>query len=190
MQPGYRPVDSAELRPKRVWFVVGAVIALAGIVAGGVMLAYGILGIAKPMTRTFAEGETVNLRLDQDTAIYLATEQNRYRANCEATAANGEPAAMRRPEYSFTRHADGQEWHLIRTIPVSTPADYEVTCTQTPGPYAISDQPDMRRFVIGVVSVFVLSGLGLLIGTPIAIVVGVKRSNHRRRLTEERMRGA
>jgi hypothetical protein len=36
---------------------------------------------------------------------------------------------------------------------------------------------------------FVLSGIGIVIGGIMAIVVGVKRSNHRRQLTDQRLRG-
>lgn len=188
-QQGFPPIDSSEIRPKRTWFVVAAGIALAGIVAGVLLLVYGIGGVSAPMTRTFGEGETVSVRLDQDTAIYLSTDENAFRVKCTATSADGKPAQLDTPTYSFTKTADDREWRLIRTIRVSATGDYEIACTETPGPYAIANEPDVSRFVIGLVSLFVLSGLGVVIGGVIAIVVGVKRSNHRRRLTDERLRG-
>ncbi|GAB3410667.1 hypothetical protein [Flindersiella endophytica] len=183
------PVDSSELRPKRMWFLVAAGIALAGIVAGVAMLVYGIGGIAQPMDKTFDEGETVTARLDQNTAIYLATDETVIRTNCTATSADGKPVQVDPPGYAFTKTADGRDWRLIGTVRITTPGDYDLACTESPGPYALADEPDVSRFVIGLVALFVVSGLGILVGGIIAIVVGVKRSNHRRRLTDERLRG-
>jgi hypothetical protein len=172
-----------------MWFLVAAGIALAGIVAGVLMLVYGIGGVAAPMTKTFDEGETVTARLDQDTAIYLPANVSAFQALCTATSADGKPVPLETPGYTFTKTADGRQWRLIRTIRVTTPGDYDIACTESSGPYAIANEPDVSRFVVGIVSLFVLSGLGIVIGGIMAIVVGVKRSNHRRRLTDERLRG-
>jgi hypothetical protein len=172
-----------------MWFLVAAGIALVGIVAGVLMLVYGLGGIAAPMTKTFDEGETVTARLDQDTAIYLSGNESVYRATCTATSADGKPAPLEAPGYTFTKSADDRQWRLIRTIRVTTPGDYRIACTESPGPYAIANEPDVSRFVVGIASLFMLSGLTIVIGGIMAIVVGVKRSNHRRRLTDERFRG-
>jgi hypothetical protein len=191
MQPGFvPPVDSSELRPKPMWFFVAAGIGVVGIVAGVLMLIYGIGGISAPMIRTFGEGETVSVRLDQDTAIYTADGATRYEATCVVTSADGKPVPTSTVGYSFTKQADGRQWQLLRTFPISTPGDYRVACTEARGPYAIADQPDVSRFVVGMVSLFALSGLGIVIGAVLAVVVGVKRGNHRRRLLDERLRRA
>lgn len=189
MQPGVAPaVASSELRPKRMWFVVAGGIAFAGVVAGVLMLVYGISGISAPMIRTFGEGETVSVRLDQDSAIYIASGDRMYGSTCVVTSADGKPVATNGEVAPFTKTVDGQQWELRRTFRVATPGDYRVACTEAPGPYAIANEPDVPRFVIGIVSLFALSGLGVLVGGILAIVVGVKRSNHRRRLLEERWR--
>src|SRR5262245_62333590 len=97
------PVDSSEVRPKRMWFIIAAAIALAGIVAGVGLLVYGIGGIAQPMSKKFDEGETVAVRLDQNTAIYLATSDSVIRVACTATSADGKPAQLDTPGYSFSK---------------------------------------------------------------------------------------
>lgn len=188
-QPGFPPpVDSSEIRPKRIWFVAATGVAVASFVAGIAMIVYGIFGIVILMDETFGEGETHTARLDADVAIYRATTDADSRVDCTATSADGKPAQLETPGYKFTSTVEDREWHLVRTIRVSAPGDYEIACTGEPGPYAISDVPDVGRFAIGMVSFFVLSGLGTASGV-LAIVAGVRRSGHRKRLAEERVRG-
>jgi hypothetical protein len=190
-------IDPRDLRPGRGWFVAAGVIALVFILIGAGGFAWGLvtaMGEVK-MGQRFDAGETVTVRMlpDPKTAVFARAGASGLRpdAECTVTSAGGQTVPVTAPSGTFTSTINGVTWHEIYVVEVTDPGDYRVTCesTQTSG-FATGKAPELGKFVGGIAggiaALFVLSFVGMAIGAIIAIVTGVKRGNHRKRLLAER----
>lgn len=190
-------IDPRELRPGRGWFVAAGAIALIFILIGAGGLVWGLVtavGEVK-MGQRFGMGETVTVRMlpDPATAIFARAGASGLRpdADCTVTSAAGRPVPVAPPSGTFTATINGVTWHEIYVVKVTEPGDYRVTCQSTESQgFATGKAPELGRFLGGlaggIAALFVLSFVGMAIGAIIAIVTGVKRGNHRKRLLAER----
>ncbi|GGV53135.1 hypothetical protein GCM10010277_50550 [Streptomyces longisporoflavus] len=185
--PGPSPrIDSAELRPRRRWFV------FAGLIAA-VCVGIGIVSFVMTLTstvdsvdddRAFASGRSVTLRIgpDDDAAIYVRSPFV-ARAHCEVISGPaGSAPRVTTPDSTFTVTKGSVEWQRVFVLKADTAAEYGVTCDDPRGAliFAPGDDADFASFVGGIVVTVVVPLLGLLAGAGIAIIVGVRRGRHRR----------
>lgn len=185
--PGPPPrIDAGQLRPRRRWFVVAAVIAA---VCVGIGVASFLLTLTSTVDsveddKAFTSGQSVALRIgpDDDAAIYVRSPFV-TRARCEiASGPSGSAPRVTTPESTFTVTKGSVEWKRVFVLKSDTVADYRVTCDDPRGAltFAPGDDADFASFVGGIVVTVVVPLLGLLAGSGIAIIVGVRRGRHRR----------
>ncbi|MWA11759.1 serine/arginine repetitive matrix protein 2 [Streptomyces sp. BA2] len=185
--PGPPPrIDARQLRPRRRWFVLAAVIA-------AVCVGVGIVSFVLTLTSTvdsvddgkaFTSGQSVSVRIgpDDDAAIYVRSPFV-ARAHCKIVSgpSDSQPRVTT-PESTFTVTKGSGEWERAFVLKTDTDADYRVTCDDPRGAltFAPGDDADLASFVGGIVVTVVVPLLGLLAGSGIAIIVGVRRGRHRR----------
>ncbi|MEU5686159.1 hypothetical protein [Streptomyces venezuelae] len=136
--------------------------------------------------RQFADGDTVTLRLgpESDRAIWVESRGPSPAQKC-GISGPGNPR-LTGPGIDFFLTRD-ETWNPLRTIEVSRPGDYEITCTsEGPSKYAIGDRGGYVTLVVGLIAAVALPALGILVGTTIAAVTAFRRRAHRKRLLAER----
>lgn len=158
-----------------------------------ICLAVGIVSFVLTLTSTvdsvddgeaFASGRSVTLRIapDDDAAIYVRSPFV-ARAHCEVVSAPaGSAPRVTTPESTFVVTKGSVEWQRAFVLKTDTDADYRVRCDDPRGvlTFAPGDDADFASFVGGIVVTVVVPLLGLLAGSGIAIIVGVRRGRHRR----------
>lgn len=185
--PGPPPrIDSGQLRPRRRWFVVAGMIA-------AVCVGIGIVSFVLTLTstidsvdddRAFTSGQSVTLRFgpDDDAAIYVRSPFV-ARAHCKVVSGPaGSAPRVTVPDSTFTVTKGSAEWERAFVLKADKDADYRVKCDDPGGvlTFAPGDDADFASFVGGIVVTVVVPLLGLLAGSGIAIIVGVRRGRHRR----------
>lgn len=163
--------------------------AVVAVVCVGVGIASFLLTLTSTVDsvdddKAFPSGQSVTLRIgpDADAAIYVRGPSV-ARAHCRiATGPSGSTPRVTTPGSTFTVTKDGIEWERVFVLKADTDADYRVTCDDPRGAltFAPGDDADLASFVGGIVVTVVVPLLGLLAGSGIAIIVGVRRGRHRR----------
>ncbi|MEV0398459.1 hypothetical protein [Actinoallomurus sp. NPDC050550] len=181
MYPGTpNVIDPAEVRPRRVWFVVAALCIVLGVALGAVMLVFGITTGAGSRDKRFGAGETVTVSLKPDAAIYVP-EESYSGVNCRVASASGQTVSVTSPGYRFTTSSNGESWRVVRLVHVPAAGEYRVTCDGVGGLYAVGQAPRPSRFVIGILSAIGFFMVGIFGGVATIIVVAVRRNRYRTR---------
>ncbi|NYH53160.1 hypothetical protein HNR06_002749 [Nocardiopsis arvandica] len=111
---------------------------------------------------------------------------------CSLVLPGGEERAFEPPPYKHTVQGGGGEWSLVGAHPGAA-GEHALVCDGAPGTvYAVAGLQDGSRFfgdLLTALASFVGTPLaGLLVGAPILVTTGVRRSRHRKRLLGERAR--
>ncbi|GAA3394152.1 hypothetical protein GCM10020369_62440 [Cryptosporangium minutisporangium] len=84
---------------------------------------------------------------------------------------------------SFTVTRDGRDWQRVTDFSVATDGAYQISCGP---PFAIGEAPELGQLAGGltggILALTALPCLGVTIGGIIALVTGLRRSSHKRRL--------
>jgi hypothetical protein len=135
-------------------------------------------------------------------AIYvdwIGRNRNQMRAECTAAAPDGGTIAVRPVAFGGIDFVsdDGQHrWLTTYELKVSQAGNYELTCrpgvSHGPTHYGIGDNPDTRGEAVKAFGGFAADAVGttggIAIGVLIALVVGLRRGAHRRRLERDALR--
>ncbi|GAA4638666.1 hypothetical protein GCM10023196_097320 [Actinoallomurus vinaceus] len=187
MYPGTpNVIDPAEVRPRRVWFVVAALAIFLGVALGAGMLVFGVITGAGSRDKRFGDGETVTVSLKPDAAIWVP-EGSYGGADCRVTSAAGQAVSVTRPGYRFTTSSNGESWQVAGLVHVPAAGEYRVTCTGGEGRYAVGQAPRPSRLVIGILSSIGLFMVGIFGGVATIIVVAVRRNRYRMRFVARPM---
>ncbi|GAA2030601.1 hypothetical protein [Polymorphospora rubra] len=200
-------VSSAELRPRRIWFLVAALIALVGVVAGVVLFLLGLNSAAGGVEDVSAEfetsteqvfqtGDTVQVALtpDQSKIVWVDTAVIGSTPTCEVSGS----ADLGTSTTNWTVTNATGEWRSLYELSAASAGTYELTCTGGTGPTALAVGPppafgemfgSFGALFGGIGALTVLPCLGFVVGGVIALVVGLRRGAHRKRLVAERTAG-
>ncbi|MFI5959828.1 hypothetical protein [Cryptosporangium sp. NPDC051539] len=172
------PVDTRRLRPRRSWYAVAVLIAVLFTAAGIGAFVFGIVSATKSIpdfTRTVQSGQ-----VDLQPGVYGIFVPEGSSTAC--TYDEGVTATTPGGQITFSRN--GGSWTWVSTITVDTAGNYAINCDA--GQYALGGKPELGTFAGGIAGgVAALAGLpclGITIGGIIALVVGLRRSSHKRRL--------
>ena len=171
--PQPQPVKS---RPSVAWFAVGALLVVAGVVAGVVLFVRifddGFLSVEATVP---ADGVTHQVTVGTDGERFL-WEPELGTADCVVRDADtGATITLGPVDGTFTRSSSGGAWEAAATFDPGS-GHLEVTCSTEEDPAQIGPALVVGDFVIGILVAiavpFVLGGLGLavLIGTAILFV--------------------
>jgi hypothetical protein len=196
------PVDPRALRPSRAWYVVAMVIVVIGVVVGVGLFGLGILSVVRGLPKVTAEFEagsptTVHLTADRKWAIYVDRQglaRQRVDGVCTGTARGDGSIDVRPTSTSFEFSTGRRHWQSLYTIDVTRDGDYELTCRPSDpaieqAHYAVGDAPNIGGIVGwvfgGIAALIGVPCLALVVGGVIALVVGLRRSSHKKRLQQQ-----
>lgn len=186
--PGSAPyVDSRELRPRRIWYLIAGLISLVGVISGLVVFLVILQGTIPEVKARFTDGEPADVVLSggETWAIYMDTANPDFAANCVVLDSAGSPIATSRPSASKTFSRGPEEWVAIYTFAVPRSGTYRFNCSHGAAKthtYAVAKDLDVSAMVKSLAAFFLLPFAGLVAGAVIATVVGSRRSKHRKTL--------
>ncbi|MEV7229399.1 hypothetical protein AB0M79_20585 [Polymorphospora sp. NPDC051019] len=202
-------VSSAELRPRRTWFLVAALIALAGVVAGVLLFVLSLNsatdsmdsvteGFNESTEQVFQTGDTVSVELaaDQRKIVWVDASAVGSGATCDVSGS----AVLGTPTTTWTVTNSTGEWRSLYQLSAAGAGTYELTCTAgggtTPVALAVGQPPQLGealgfagRLFGGIGALALLPCLGMVVGGVIALVVALRRGSHRKRLLQQRSAG-
>ncbi|MFB9834298.1 hypothetical protein [Actinoallomurus acaciae] len=176
---------ASELRPRRLWYAIAALILVAGVATAAVIFIRLIAG-AGP-ARTFGPGETVTLHLGKDPRPgFYVTGTGSPDDHCYARDSAGRRFAAEPISGTTTITENGTRWHVLSHLRLPADGTYQVTCPRTAANagarYGIGTPPETGQMVGKIFAVILIPMAALAAATVIIIVVAVRRSSHRRRL--------
>jgi hypothetical protein len=196
-QPYWAPpprIDPKDLKPSRLWYWLSPIPMLIG-TAIAIVLLVGLIGQFDTDLDHFVTPGHVAMTLDKgdERGIYLQTagtagarSGSGATLSCSARNVATERTLPLKDASALTLTLGDDEyveqWRFV------APADgnYVVSCQEPSGvPAAVGPHIAVRRFLGPVLGMIVAFLVGLAATAVIAIVTGVKRSNHKQRLQRE-----
>jgi hypothetical protein len=180
-RPPAATVNAADLRPRRLWFVVAAMILVAGIATCVVLLA-NLGGTGEP-TRTFAANETATVRLTRDSRPGFYVTDTDAPGRCFARDATGRQIWAKPNSGTESVTINDTQWYVLSHLDLPADGTYQVGCTgaNADARYGVGTLPE----AVTMIATFSIAILVLLAAGAAAIaitVVAVRRGSHRRRL--------
>ncbi|GHD96494.1 serine/arginine repetitive matrix protein 2 [Streptomyces naganishii] len=177
-------IPAKELRPRRVWYVVAA---LLGIVLSGAGIAFLVTGVTDAIhsidtTRSFPSGESRTFRFaeGETKAIYVSQSG---RGHVECRIPEMPSGAMTQPRSTFRITVGSRVWERVFEVKSGRSGDYSLTCTsQLPAEFALGDRPRVGATVGSIVAGIGCLFAALASSVTIVVVTAVRRGRHRRRL--------
>ncbi|EGG49616.1 hypothetical protein SGM_0691 [Streptomyces griseoaurantiacus M045] len=190
MQPASAPWTPANApRPGRRWYVAAAVLPVVT-TALGVVLGVHALRDAVDAVDTghrFAGGDTVTLRLDpaHGKSIWIRDRGPSSRQSCDISGPGESALTDPGIDVFLTRK---ETWNPLFGIDVSQAGEYRVTCSSRGGPsqYALGEAGGLLTLGGRLFPALLLPVVGLFAGLVLALVTGLRRRGHRRRLSAAR----
>jgi len=175
-------MDPRQLRPRRRWYgiAVGIAVLFTAIGIGGFVV--GIVsatGSIPDFDSTYPgnQDSQVTLESGRSYGIYVP-ENSPQTCNVDDRVTTASPNAT----FTFTR--DGQQWVHLSNLTVDAAGTYTVNCDAPT--YAVGPAPELGQFAGGIggglAALMGLPCLGITIGGIIALVTGLRRSSHKKRL--------
>ncbi|MYU02851.1 serine/arginine repetitive matrix protein 2 [Streptomyces sp. SID8366] len=182
---GAPPPPAKDLRPRRVWYVVAA---LLGVVLVGAGIAFGVLAVKDTVhlvdtAHTFTGGEqrTFGFTRGRTRTIYVSQSAPGH-VGCRVPRALAD--SVTQPSGTFRVTLGARSWERILELTPKTTGDYPVVCTSDApaAEFALGDKPRVRGMAVGM-----LAAVGCLLTAALAVpaicvVTAVRRGRHRRRL--------
>ncbi|GHE12402.1 serine/arginine repetitive matrix protein 2 [Streptomyces alanosinicus] len=189
--PPLRDIPARDLRPRRVWYVVGA---LLGLVLVGAGIASIVTTVKDTMhsvdtARSFSSGgtRTFGFVRGETKAIYVS-QAGPGHVECRIPELGS--GSITRPDSTFRVTLGSRSWDRVFEVRTGSTGDYALTCTsERPAEFALGDRPRVGATIGGIAA-----GIGCFLAalaavTAIVLVTAVRRSRHRRRLAAARAAG-
>ncbi|MGW1005846.1 serine/arginine repetitive matrix protein 2 [Streptomyces sp. NPDC002520] len=184
-QPLPPNIPSKDLRPRRVWYLVAA---LLGLVLAGVGTALVVTTVKNTVdsidtARTFRSGDarTFGFVRGETKAIYVS-QSGTGQVDCRIQGMGS--GAMTQPGSTFHVTIGSRSWERVFEVKPASSGDYTLTCTsELPAEFALGDKPEVGAAIgsiAGAVGCFLAAFFGAV---AIVVVTAVRRSRHRGRLT-------
>lgn len=176
-------IPAEQVRPRRVWYVVAAVVALVLAGAGVVTIVTTVKGAADSVSLDrFPSGSshTVGLTGGETKAIYVS-QAARGQVNCRSPQMS--PGALTQPDSTFRFTVNSRSWERVFEVKPDRTGEYTLICTSAQqAEFAVGDKPEVGSFVGRVFATIALFFAAVGAAAAISIVTAVRRSRHRRRL--------
>ncbi|MET7284483.1 serine/arginine repetitive matrix protein 2 [Streptomyces sp. NPDC005573] len=183
---GPRPVVAAkDLRPRRVWYLVAA---LLGVVLAGVGVALVVVTVKDTLgsidtARSFSSGASRRFGFTQgETKAIYVSQTGRGRVECRIPGMR--PGAITRPNGTFRISHGSRSWNRVLEVKPSDSGEFTLTCTsELPAEFALGDNPRVGATVGNIGGAIGCFLAAFFSAAAIIAVTAVRRSSHRRRLT-------
>ncbi|MBB4931102.1 hypothetical protein F4561_001922 [Lipingzhangella halophila] len=188
--------DPAVLRPRKLWFWVGGLTIVLGIVGGITGFVLGVASVASNITTAaeFSAGgkatfEAEQANTDSDFWKLFANQDIPFsdvERDCEVTGPDGQ-VALSQPDYGRNSTVDGETRILISQLDITEPGEYTIECdANTYAYFTVGYGPHAASATLGIVgsiaALFLVPLLGVIAGLTMIVVTAVRRSHHRTRL--------
>ncbi|WP_017603709.1 hypothetical protein [Nocardiopsis alkaliphila] len=200
-QPSFPPrVDGKELRPGRVWFFVGALVLVLGIIGGilGFVISLASSVGLPELEHRVRAGESITFEVTGTETVNLGlyANGNAIVGDCTLSTPDGRTEGFDYPGYSHTGALNGESWRLVGVHDAAQPGEHTMDCQYTgmDTTYALGDvgngeEDFVRGALTGVAFMVGLPLIGAIVGITVMVVTGVRRGRHRRQLIAERSQG-
>ncbi|MFH8338932.1 serine/arginine repetitive matrix protein 2 [Streptomyces sp. AM6-12] len=179
------PPPAKALRPRRLWYVVAALLGVVLAGAGITLIVLTVRDTVKSVdtTHTFTSGAQRTFSFTEGRTRTIYVSQSAYgHVDCRVPRALAD--AVVQPSGSFRVTLGSRTWERVFEFTPRTTGDYPVVCTSDipAADFALGDQPHVGGMVGGI-----LAAIGCFIAAAVAvpvicIVTAVRRGRHRRRL--------
>jgi uncharacterized Tic20 family protein len=197
-KPSFSPTD---IRPKRFWYLVAILLFLGPIIVGGAVIFNTIMSYFSGGTQLMVPGETTIQAEEPGTYLIfyetsVFTENNighsRLGRDFEIALmdlATGQELQLRRPGFGGTETYGAIVRKAIAEVEFDTSGDYyaEVAGELPGNDGLLVRRADFVGMIKGIISAIVLFFIGFIVGPIMALVVLIKRQNHKRKQTNESM---
>ncbi|MEU1406703.1 serine/arginine repetitive matrix protein 2 [Streptomyces sp. NPDC005728] len=177
-------IPAKDLRPRRIWYLVAAVL---GLLLAGVGTAFIVVTVKNTVdsidtARSFSSGDSQTFSFVQGKtkAIYVS-QSGEGRVNCWIPGM--QPGSLTQPDSTFHISVGSRTWERVFEVKPAGSGDYTLTCTsELPAEFALGDKPQ-----VGATIGSIAAGIGCFLAAfaatvTIVVVTAVRRSRHRRRL--------
>lgn len=192
-------IPAETLRPRRLWYWIGGALIALGCLAGLAVFLFGLLrtvGLPDFAATFSSDGRPVSLQAEEANGggkKWLLYADTPVASDEDCTLEGADPAAtVDPPTYTHNAWSQGEEWHLVGELAIGRPGEYTIGCrSEREIDYAVgygdSGLRVFRNIGITLVLTFALSLAGIISGTVMLIVTGVRRERHQARLRREAM---
>lgn len=188
-------VDAGELRPKRLWYGVGAGVIVLGVVVGVVaflLMMIRTLGLPDFAAEVQGSGQAVFTVGAEDPRFELYTSPADADASaCSLLPPDGGELGFGPPGNSHDINVNGESWSLVGALTPGQAGEYTLVCegdAQTV--YAVAEGNSGAELFGGIASALTtfvgVPFAGVVVGLSILIVTGVRRQRHKTRLLAAR----
>ncbi|WP_225835967.1 serine/arginine repetitive matrix protein 2 [Streptomyces sp. NK08204] len=178
-------IPAKDLRPRRIWYLVAALLglALAGVGAAFIVVAVKNTVDSIDTAQSFTSGNsrTFSFVQGKTKAIYVS-QSGKGEVDCRIPGMQS--GAMTQPDSTFRITLGSRTWERVFEVRPGSSGDYTLTCTsELPAQFALGDKPK-----VGATIGSIAAGVGCFLAAfaaavTVAVVTAVRRSRHRRRLT-------
>ncbi|RNL85744.1 hypothetical protein [Halostreptopolyspora alba] len=191
------PPDPGQLRPKRLWFWMGGLVIVLGIVGGIAAFVLGLLGVTSSTTTQaeFGAGETATFRAErvntdsESWKLYADRDMHSsdVERDCDVSGPDGQRVAIAGPGYDSETTVNGQTWVLVAQLDVAETGEYTIECAEdTEAGFSVRYGPDFAGTFLGIAgsiaALVLVPLLGLVVGIIMIVVTAVRRGRHKQRL--------
>lgn len=172
------PASSSKTSPKKLWYLIGAIIVVLGIVGVGLSATAIVNVISQRPTEehTFAAGQSTTVHFDagERKVIFASTEATEHYTNCNVSSrdvSSGDGVEIQQYNGSLTL---GQ-WAAVFTVSVKEAGNYTIRCTgQASDTFGVGGDAKVGQFLAGVAGVIAGGGVAL-IGVVALVITAVLR---------------
>ncbi|GAB2482878.1 hypothetical protein [Nocardiopsis aegyptia] len=189
-------IPAAELRPRRLWYGVGAAVLAVSVIVG-------VAGFAVMLTRLLAAPDFVAEVRGPGEAVFTVDEDfgelglygspvDWAKASCSVIAPSGRELDFDFPPYRWNWESGTENWNLTGAVVLTETGRHTLVCDGGDDTvYAVGDLgADGEGFtsnLLGALAwVVLVPSAGLALGGAVMLVTGARRNAHHRRLLAER----
>jgi hypothetical protein len=183
-QPGSSygaPPPAAKRPPKKLWFVIGAVLLILGLVTVGIGVStiVNVMGSAPTAEHTFASGGSTKVHIDAGARklIFENTRAAQHYIHCDVSSPDvGTGIKIKQYDGTLTLN----QWHAAFTVDVPQASDYTIACKGEPGDtFGVADDGGVGGLVVGILC-SIGGGLAAMLGVAILVIAAIVRARRRR----------
>ncbi|MCS0602969.1 serine/arginine repetitive matrix protein 2 [Streptomyces sp. LP11] len=178
-------IPAKDLRPRRVWYLVAALLALLLSAAGVTVIVVTVRDAVNSVDteRSFSEGDarTFHLVQGETKAIYVSQSGQ---GHVECRIPELRDGSMTQPDSGFRVTLGSRTWERVFEVRPGSTGDYAITCTsERPAEFALGEKPEVGSTVGGIFAAIGCFLAAVAGAVAISVVTAVRRNRHRRRLT-------
>ncbi|MER6028701.1 serine/arginine repetitive matrix protein 2 [Streptomyces sp. NPDC001851] len=177
-------IPAKDLRPRRIWYLVAALLALVLVGAGTAFLVVTVKDTLHSVdtARSFSSGDsrTFSFVKGESKAIYVSQSG---KGHVECRIPEMRSGSMTQPDSSFRITVGSRTWDRVFEVKPGSSGDYALTCTsELPAEFALGDKPRVGATFGGIAAAIGCFITAFATAVTIIVVTAVRRSRHRRRL--------